>query len=185
MLDRQLTIVSRMKKNISDYQRFNFMNDLIGICAENNLNLSMKVHPVEWQIARDCLEILIGECDQHSRKPKILVGGAIERILDDYDLLVVDMISSRVVSMALRLEIPIIIFLPEGNVVNEHCFADLKNRTYIVKNRQELIELLDIFRENGLHPKLEDEFAEKYFTYPDVNRAISVVHAHVLQGDNR
>ena len=52
--------------------------------------------------------------------------GAIERILDDYDLLVVDMISSRVVSMALRLEIPIIIFLPEGNVVNEHCFADLK-----------------------------------------------------------
>ena len=31
VLGRQLTIVSRkMKKNISDYQRFNFMNDLLG-----------------------------------------------------------------------------------------------------------------------------------------------------------
>ena len=100
--------------------------------CKNNLNLSV-IHPVEWKTARDCLEILIGECDQHSRKPKILVEGAIERILDDYDLLVVDMISSRVVSMALNWK-SIIIFLPEGNVVNEHCFADLKNRTHSKKS---------------------------------------------------
>ncbi|CAI8355499.1 MAG: Uncharacterised protein [Cellvibrionales bacterium UBA7375] len=169
-----------MRKNISDHQRFTFINDLLEICNNQKLDLSIKVHPAEWSVAWDCMRIINNELSDHQVKAKIIAGGSIERIFDQFGLLILDIISTRVLSIAIGVDIPIVLYLPEEHPVNTPYFSDLESRVYVVRNRQELIDILAIYQQEGLSSKYDRVFVEKYLGCFDPNSAMQIVSDQVF-----
>ena len=72
---------------------------------------------------------------------RIIVDGSIERILKNYDLVILDIISSRVLTYSLFLK-NIILYVPENYSVNEYFYEHLLSRVHIVKNKSDLESVL-------------------------------------------
>ncbi len=172
--------LKELRKMVSDHERFMFMDDLLQICAEQKLDLSVKVHPAEWRVAWECIHILNDAISDSRNKAHIIAGGAIERIFNQFDLLVLDMISTRVLSMAIGLDIPIVLYLPEGSPVNTKYFSDLEDRVYIVRNRRDLVDILSVYQQKGLPSKYNRAFVEKYLGYFNPESAIQIVSDQVF-----
>ncbi len=169
-----------LRKMISDYERFNFINDLLEICNDQKLDLSLKVHPAEWPVAWECLRIINQAVDDTQNKAHFIAGGSIERIFNQFGLLVLDMISTRVLSMAIGLDIPIVLYVPADNPVNTKYFPDLENRVYVVRSRRELADILSVYQREGLPSKYDRAFVEKYLGCFDPESAIQIVSDHVF-----
>lgn len=172
-----------LRKTISDNDRFTFMNDLLDSCVQHKLSVSVKVHPAEWRVAWDCVRILNTGISDSQYKAKLIAGGAIERIFNQFGLLVLDMISTRVLSMAIGIDIPIILYLPEGSPVNKHYFSDLDRRVYIVRNRQDLNDILLTYQRQGLPSRYDHDFVKKYLGCFDPNTAIQCVNNQIFNSE--
>ncbi len=169
-----------LQKVISDHERFTFMCDLLHVCNDKKLNLSVKVHPAEWRVAWQCMQMLNDEISDSRYRAKLIAGGAIERIFSQFGLLVLDIISTRVMSMAIGIDIPIVLYLPKGSPVNQKYFADLEKRVYVVNNRHDLADILSRYQNHGLPSKYNQSFVEKYLGCFNPESAIQKVSDQVF-----
>lgn len=127
-------------KIILDSERYLFINDLLKLSDKLDLNVDVKVHPAEWKRVYDFFKL------KPTKNFKLLVGGSIERITSNYAIVVLDIISSRVLSNLMYTDMPIIIFKPKGVELNTKYEELLRQRVHLVSNSDELEEILNKFK---------------------------------------
>ena len=150
---------------------------MITHCQENSLYLDIKVHPAEWSIGYQYFQMLKNNYADHKKQIKILAGGTIERILSQYGLLVFDMVSTRVLSGALNLDLPIILFVPIGLEMRKECYNDLKNRVRIVSNSDELQIALKSYKKGEMKSGHSSDFIKKYLGTKNSNNAAKIIQS--------
>jgi len=168
-----------MSRIISDYERVNFASSLMNISDILNLKLSIKIHPIEWKVSREMFKILIGNVNNF--KPSMITGGSIERIFNKFDLLIIDIIATKVLSVALGLNLPIILYIPINYPINQNTFEDLSNRVYIVQNSKDLEDILTIYKKCGLASKYNEDFTKKYLGFLDPMISMTKVKQKVFK----
>ena len=167
-----------MRKMCSDFERYSFSKTLLESCAKMQIPLDIKIHPLEWSIGYDFFCSLV-DCDATYSNTNILAGGSIERILCNYGLLVLDMLGTRVFSRALYLDIPIILFIPKDFPVNPKYINDLKQRVYIVDDKDELDCILVRYKNGKLENRYNDGFQKKYLSIDsnetEIDKVIKII----------
>ena len=142
---------------ISNLERFNFASKLISLTDKLNLQLDIKVHPAEWKLSAIFFKNLIKK-NSLKNKPKILIDGSIERIMKNYGLIIIDIISSRVLNFALYHDMQVVLYVPKDYLLNET--LSILKRIHIVRSNNELEQVLQKFR--GTLAKSCPAFDKKY-----------------------
>ena len=146
---------------ITNFERFNFVSKLISSINKFNLQLDIKVHPAEWKSSAIFFRNLVNKFTRKN-KPKILLDGSIERIMMNYELIILDIISTRVLNFALYHNLQVILYVPNDYFLNEIPFEDLEKRIHIVRDNIELERALQKFYDGKLEFKSNPMFDEKY-----------------------
>tara|TARA_B100002019_G_scaffold131625_1_gene113089 strand:- start:7462 stop:9249 length:1788 start_codon:yes stop_codon:yes gene_type:complete len=146
---------------ITNLERFNFASKLISLTDKLNLQLDIKVHPAEWKLSAIFFKNLIKK-NSLKNKPKILIDGSIERIMKNYGLIIIDIISSRVLNFALYHDMQTILYVPKDYLLNETSFRDLEKRIHIVRSNNELEQVLQKYHDGMLAKKSYPTFDRKY-----------------------
>jgi hypothetical protein len=167
-----------MSKVITDAERFRFASALVESAAIVGVPLDIKVHPAEWRIGWDFFNELLLRKSSQKQNTRLIAGGAFERIIDRYGLLVVDIIPTRVLSHALSLDIPLIVYLPTEFNARYSTIRDLAQRAYLARSEEELHSLMSAFRHGDLPPLRSREFDERYLPLTQEN-AVNAVKAKI------
>ncbi len=128
--------------------------------------MHIKVHPADWSESH----YLLSQINHPSFKYKILAGGTIEKIINHYEVIVLDMISTKVLNAALRSQKKIILYKPKGVQVNPDYYKYLEKRVRIVSDYKDIgSAIFEALKEDELSfkNKLRD-FDSIFFT--KVNR---------------
>ena len=80
----------------------------------------------------------------------------------NYELIVLDIISTRVLNFALYNNLQVILYVPNDYFLNEMPFQDLEKRIHIVRDEIELERALQRFFEGKLVRKSHPIFDKKY-----------------------
>ena len=150
-----------LRNVISDRERYNLAKNLFEESTNSEINLDIKVHPGELKLSYDLFRRLVRRYNE-KKNLRIIVDGSIERILKNYDLVILDIISSRVLTYSLFLKKNIILYVPENYSVNEYFYEHLLSRVHIVKNKSDLESVLINYKKNTL-PKKDFEGFDKIF----------------------
>ncbi len=167
-----------MRKMCSDYERYVFSRDLVTICANIQSSLDIKIHPVEWNVGYDFFLNLIKE-NECFHAVNVIVGGAIERMLSNYSLLVLDMVSTRVFSQALYLGIPIVLYIPNNFPMCEKHIEALKKRVHVVNNYDDLLDVLVKHKNSELDNRCNADFQNKYLTLKSSDEGLDLVKSSI------
>ncbi len=146
---------------ITNFERFNFTTKLISLTDKLNLKLDIKVHPIEWKLSTIFFRNLVKN-NLTENKPKILLDGSIERIMKNYELIILDIIATRVLNFALYHNLQVVLFVPKDYLLNETSFQDLEKRIHIVRSNDELEQILQKFYDGTLVKKSYPTFDKKY-----------------------
>lgn len=168
-----------MGRIISDRERHLFAKNLLKITTKYHLSIDIKVHPAESNVGYDFASQLLSQVDCHNAR--VLPEGSIERILKNYGMIVLDMISTRVLTGVLNLDIPVVLYVPEEFPVNNDTFKDLRKRIYVVRNDSELEVVLKKFSTTGLPGLYCETFSNKYLGTSSETIAISKVRTQVCE----
>ena len=147
---------------ITDRERFNFSESLINFTQQLSVELDIKVHPAGWEASAELFYKLIENIPSH-KKPNILLDGSIERILRNYQIVVIDIITTRVLSFCLYHNLEIVLYVPRDYRLNYETFQDLEKRAHIVRDESELHNILKAYSDGSLQNKSCIEFNIKYF----------------------
>ena len=98
-------IFREMGRTVTDYERYRFAKMLVDISSKLDLTVDIKIHPAEAFIGYSLFSRLLEGYSENNFK--ILPEGTIDRIYKHYGLIVLDMISTRVLSSVLNLNIPV------------------------------------------------------------------------------
>ena len=170
------------RKGCSDYERYEFSEYLVTLCSEMEMPLDIKVHPAEWDIGFSFFNILKRKINE-SKNITVLAGGSIERILGGYGLIVLDMLSSRVLTGSFYLNVPIVVFIPKHFPVNLKYFDDLNKRVYVVHDKEELRFVLESFYNGTLDSNFDTDFQQNYLSYNSTVSEISEVKKYILTNE--
>ena len=146
---------------ITNFERFNFASELISLTDKFNLHLDIKVHPAEWKVSATFFQNLVKN-NTTTNKPKILLDGSLERIMMNYELIILDIISTRVLTFALYYNLQVILYVPKDYFLNETSFQDLEKRIHIVRENIELEQAIQKFHDGTLEKKSHPTFDKKY-----------------------
>jgi hypothetical protein len=146
---------------ITNFERYNFASKLISLTDKLNLQLDIKVHPAEWKLSTTFFKNLIKN-NLEKNKPKVLFDGSIERIMMNYELIILDIIPTRVLSFALYHDMQVVLYVPKDYILNETSFRDLEKRIHIVRDNIELEKVIQEFYDGKLAKKSYPAFDKKY-----------------------
>ncbi|MDH5523653.1 MAG: hypothetical protein OEY01_06630 [Desulfobulbaceae bacterium] len=161
-----------MRKIISDRERYIFAKSLVEKCAALDLYLDVKIHPAEWSVGYTFFRALCDRLESRGKRIRILSGGTIERNLSLYSLLVLDMVSTKVLSSAFNLDLPIVLYVPSGFPMRPEHYDDLKKRVHVVQNADELNNVLNLHANGNLKNSYGEEFKGKYMGTSNINDAL-------------
>lgn len=145
---------------ISDYERSIFAKELIANVDTYGIDLDLKLHPAEIE---ESLKFFRRLTD--GRNIGLYSFGPIQRMIQNYSLIVVDIIATNVLHLALYLEKEVLLYVPKDFTnVNHDTFQDLAERTYIVSEAHETNRVLESFANGSLPSKARNRtFNQKYF----------------------
>ena len=148
--------------NLSDIERHIWTKQLINSVHTQGLSLDIKLHPIRWT---DLYEYYLQMIANNKKTIQLIAGGSIERKLQSYDLLILDMVPTQVLSSALTLGMNIIIFRQHEFLYNPKTYKDLEERVHFVNDSEELTSKLSAFKEGQLENKVSESFNSKYLSY--------------------
>lgn len=152
--------------NISDERLYKVNRDILEVCKEKSLSVDIKLHPVQEDYNFHYFRQLINTIKYS--KAQIIYGQLAESIIKLYGLIIFDFMGTAIFTLALSLKVPIILYLKDSSVVNECVFKDLTKRCYIVRNRDQLGEVLKKYAAGNLPCKWSEEIIDRY-VYPVKN----------------
>jgi hypothetical protein len=167
-----------MGNTVYDKERYDFAKLLIQLSGELELNIDIKIHPVQASTGFELFQLLLENTKEHHAQ--IIPEGSIERIFDHYGLIILDMLHTRVLSSVLCLKIPVIIYVPCDFPVHQKYFDDLRGRVYIVRTHQEIVNTLSRFSLSGLPDLYSENFNNKFLGSSDSNTVINIIKTKVF-----
>jgi hypothetical protein len=147
---------------ISDSEKNQLIFNIIKNIKKYKLQLDIKIHPADISSVIPYFKNLR---QKHKKYVKLIVGGNVERIINDYGMIVTDLISSKVMSTAMETCIPIATYLKSDNILNPKTFKDFKSRVMTFNDNESLSIILKKYSRGGILPKSNKGFNSKYFTY--------------------
>jgi hypothetical protein len=146
-------------KSTLDSERYEFAVTLFKLSEKLGLSFDIKVHPADHITAFNFYALL------RSMHPKVncklLIGGAVERIVHKYELVVFDMVSTRVLGGLIPTSKPFLVYVPFGLGLSEH-FEALQRRAFVVRDKITLEEFLRDFASGSLDLKTDEHFNDQY-----------------------
>jgi len=170
-----------MRKMTTDSERFYFVKKLLSVVDDLSLSLDIKVHPSEWNVAYQFFKLLLKSKRKANRRVKLLAGGSIERIYKNYGLVVLDIISTRVLSGLFYMDMPIVLFVPSGININPDTFLDLQQRVHIVRCEIDLQSVLQKYARGELPVLKCKEFLDKYTPYRSFDQSLKIVESILFE----
>jgi len=162
-----------MGRTVYDKERYDFANMLLQLSCDFKLYLDIKIHPAQATISYDMFQSLLDDIDDENLN--ILPEGTIERIMKNYGLVVLDMLSTRVLSSVLYLKIPVVVFVPTNFPVHDVFFEELKKRVYIVNNYKDIESVFSRFVSSNLPDLYSDEFNRKFMGTNDIDLSMKII----------
>jgi hypothetical protein len=166
-----------MGRILHDKERYDFAKSLVQLSKNLELDLDIKIHPAQAIESYELFQHLLD--DDHDNNVRLIVEGSIERLVQKYGLIILDMVSTRVLSSILYLKIPIVMYIPHGFPVNKEYFDELKSRVYIVRTNEELTDIVSNFRLSGLKDLSNEGFNNRFLGASDCSVAINIVKREV------
>lgn len=125
-----------------DLEKIYFLEKIISICLEANLELHVKLHP---RGKKELINLFVQILSKNwpTKKIKIIFHKKIEKLFDQYDAIIVDTPFSSVVSNAIYTNKNIIIYCPRKECINIERYELLKKRVFLIHG---LYQLNDIFK---------------------------------------
>lgn len=167
-----------MWRTVTDFERYCFSRDLLYLTDKLGLSVDIKIHPTESDISYEYFTRII-EAEGY-QKARLIPEGTVERIVKNYSVIVLDMMSTRVLSSVLTLRIPIILFVPPDFPVEKERFNDLKERVYIVHTLNDLEVILCRLASSGLGERNIDFFKDKYFGSTSASQSLEIARNEIF-----
>ena len=139
--------------------------EIISTIKEAFLSVDIKLHPQgERSSLNNYLNIIK---DRQYNHAKIIYGRSAETVLSDYKLIIIDFIASAVRKHIFSLKIPIILYDRDFDKmrISEKVLSDLCDRCYIARNKVELLDFLNRYKEGNLPTKWSESIIDNYI-YP-------------------
>lgn len=148
--------------NLSDKERHIWSKELINLAHHLDLSLDIKVHPAGWE---EAWEYYSGMIAKNNKTIKLIAGGSVERKIESYDLIILDMVPTQVLSSAITLGKNILIFKQHDFLYNPISYKDLEERVHFVSNGNQLKNKLLAFDQDQLENRSNETFNNKYLSY--------------------
>ena len=156
-----------------DSERVPFIQSLISYARESSIPLHIKIHPADWENSYEFFNYYLKD---PKLKLKVLTGGSIERILNKYEVIVLDMISTKVLNTALRANKKTLLFKPNGVKINPSTFLELSKRVEVVDNpKNTSLALERLFKANYDIDGKAKIFNTAYFNAPSKTESFELV----------
>jgi hypothetical protein len=144
-----------------DSERIGFIYEIINWCKLSLTPLHIKVHPADWENSYRYFSQIIKD---QNIPIKLIAGGSIERIIDQYEVVALDLISTKVLNSCLLAGKKTLLFKPKGIKTSEKYFPYLRKRVEVVENIKDLSKTLNVLFEKDydINTKVE-EFNQKFY----------------------
>jgi hypothetical protein len=143
--------------------------------------MDIKVHPVEWSISYYYFKLILDSGLYGNKNFRIISGGAIQRIYKNYDLVVLDIIATKVISSLLYTNHYIVLYIPDGVFIMPDALCDLNLRAHIVRNHFELEYTLRKYANGQLEKLSSDTFDFKYLYRESMSSSIQTVRKLIFE----
>lgn len=150
----------------SDKQCYKVNREILEATRDESVRLDVKLHPIEEDFCFHYFRRLIDDIGY--MKSRVIYGQIAEDIIKNYDLIVFDFIGTAVFPLAISLKVPIILYLKDLSLINDVVMQDLKNRCYIVHEKNELRVLFKRYVSGDLPSKWSLDIVDRY-VYPVKN----------------
>lgn len=159
--------------HIPDEDIYSIHTGIMTAVEERGLKMDIKIHPtmeegVHYSYFNKINEIL------NLKNIKVLRGFDVEEIIGQYNLIVMDYILSQVLYLTLVLDIPIVFYLKDSTIINESALADFNKQFYIVSNKKEFSDCLDLYKAKKLKSKFNLDIIDKYAFPGGVNPVLKI-----------
>ncbi len=154
-----------------DLEKICFLEKVISICSESNLDLHVNLHPRGKKELISLFSQILSS-NLNTKKIKIIFHMKIEELFNNYDVIIVDTLFSSVVSNAIYTNKNIITFCSRKECINKKRYELLNKRIFLV---HELRHLNDIFKnliKNDFKYNHDDEIKENITGEMSFNEAI-------------
>lgn len=149
--------------NVSDKHLYQVNRDILEACKEEHLGLDVKLHPVQEDYNFHYFRQLISTVG--CSKAQIIYGQLAQSIMKGYGLIIFDFLGTAALLPALSLKVPVILYLRDLSIVNDCVLKDIKERCYIVHNKDMLAEVLNKYAAGNLPSKWSMKIVDRY-VYP-------------------
>lgn len=163
-------------KSTLDSERYEFARALFMLTEKLELSFDIKIHPADHITAFNFYESL--RLMHPGLNCKLLIGGAVERIVHKYELVVFDMVSTRVLGGLIPTSKPFIVYVPFGLGLSEH-FEALQRRAFVVRDKNSLEEFLRDFSLDSLDLKTDEHFYNKYTSISETGTPLGNIKAEL------
>ena len=158
------TSFKEMDRMTYDNERYKFILELVKNCYINDLILDIKLHP---KLKKDQYDYML-EILKNFKRHKFFIHteGTVERILHNYELIIIDIAYTRLFTSLLYFKKDFILFLPKEIEIEEKHFLSLTKRVHIVREISELRSKIVQFKNKNLKKKNINSFENAYLHYP-------------------
>lgn len=149
--------------NVDDHDCYQINRDILKAIDRTGLAIDVKVHVTKEFSNYNYFKELFA--DYNLRDSKVIFGTRAETIMPQYSLIILEYLPTALLSLALAVECPVILYLKDTTVINPKIRTDLLDRCYLVNNYADLQRVLESYREGRLESKWTAQFVDRYL-YP-------------------
>ena len=149
--------------NYSDMQSHQINDEILSLTKKYSVDIDIKLHPQDQDFIYDYYKKL---CNfKKYNKTQIIYNVPLELIASKYKLIILDYLGSAIVTYILSLNIPVILYNRDFDVLDVQVKKDLENRCYVVNNFEVLCDIMQRYLSGKLPNKSSKKFIDSY-VYP-------------------
>lgn len=144
----------------SDQNLFYIHKDLKSCVDKYSLNFDIKLHPVDQEQNAAYFSALFDVPNQSN--VRVINHGTVEKMIQNYGLMVLDYTGSFLIPYSFVVDIPIILYVNDLYAVNKRNIADMNKRFYVVQNADELDHCIQEYKSGRLQSKWSEDLMSRY-----------------------
>ena len=152
-----------LSSSLNDEEYYNVSSGILTTAAKNFIELDLKLHPISFNFQLKYYKKLIDFF--HFNEMKIISNVPAEKLLPNYNLIIIDFLGTALIPYILSLKVPIILYLNDSKLLNVLTARDLYQRCYIAKSQNELEDLFELYNQKKLPSKWNEKIIDQY-VYP-------------------
>lgn len=150
-----------LRDQTTDREKQLLSKSLSRISLKNLLKIDIKLHPSSWKESLkfyDNLDLFPGS--------KVIFDGKTSDLLKKYNLLIIDIVATKVLSEGIFNNMEIILYKPKDINLRKENTEALKSRVHIVETIAELEEKIFLYSNGELNSKIDSNiFKEKFYNF--------------------